>query len=81
MPNINNVELGTIISAEEIGQPGQNKYMAVVCSDPSGEKGCGDKRWARYFGPFRHSPTKRLCAPCNKRQASKNFQVGKAFNG
>ncbi len=76
---LENVEPGTIVSAEEIGEEGHQRYMAVVCRDPSGEKGCGEKRWARYYGPHRHSPTTRLCRRCNTTQAARNFRFGRAL--
>ncbi len=71
------VELGTIVSASEIGEEGRRKYMAVVCRDPSGEKGCGERRWAPYYGPARHSPSMRLCLQCKIANGRKfNFARG-----
>ena len=73
------VEPGTIVSAKDIGETGRQRYMAVVCRDAAGEKGCGEKRWARYYGPFRHSPTMRLCRLCNTIQAARNFKFGRTL--
>ncbi len=68
--------VGTIVQGSYIGLDPKCQWMMVVCRDPDGAGGCGETRWARYYGEVRSSLTHRLCATCNRGYASR-FTFGK----
>ena len=70
MIDIKTLELGQVVSGVEVGRANV-RWMVVICRVIGTDKGCGERRWARYYGPHRHSPLSRLCRGCNTKQGAR----------